>query len=82
MTILLTENDVENLLSIEAAMPVVEDVFRQSGEGRAENPPRFRMPFKKGFLQFGPAALHNEKVMGFKLWAKFGSPLRQVWNFL
>src|SRR5258708_26816583 len=56
--------------------------FGVEGEGLSENPPRFRMPIRKGFLQFGPAALHPEHVMGFKLWANFGSPLRQVWNFL
>jgi len=78
----LTESDIEGMLSIEAAIPIIEDCFRSSGEGNAENPARFRMPIRKGFLQFGPAALHDRDVMGFKLWANFGSPLRQVWDFL
>ncbi len=82
MTILITEQDVEKMLSIRAAIPVIEDVFRMAGEGTAENPPRYRMPLAKGFLQFGPAALHAKQVAGFKLWANFGSPLRQVWDFL
>lgn len=82
MTILITEQDVEQMLSIRAAIPVMEDVFRMAGEGTAENPPRYRMPMKKGFMQFGPAALHAKQVAGFKLWANFGSPLKQVWDFL
>lgn len=82
MTILITEQDVEQMLSIRAAIPVIEDVFRMAGEGTAENPPRYRMPFKKGFLQFGPAALHAKQVMGFKLWANSGSPLKNVHDFL
>lgn len=82
MTKLITEQDVEKMLSIRAAIPVMEDVFRMAGEGTAENPPRYRMPLKKGFLQFGPAALHAKQVAGFKLWANFGSPLRHVWDFL
>jgi alanine dehydrogenase len=82
MTLLITEQEVEKMLSIEAAIPLMEECFRMSGEGTAENPPRYRMPFKKGFLQFGAGALHESKVMGFKLWANFGSPLKQVWDFL
>lgn len=82
MPLLITEEDIEGIFSIEQALPVVEEVFRLSGEGSAENPPRFRMPIRKGFLQFGPAALHSKGVMGFKLWANFGSPLKGVWNFL
>ncbi len=82
MTLFITERDVEQMLSIRAAIPVMDEVFRMAGEGRAENPPRYRMPMKKGFMQFGPAALHAKQVAGFKLWANFGSPLRQVWDFL
>lgn len=74
MTLLITEEDVKKLpLSIEAAIPLIENTFRLSGEGTAENPPRFRMPFKKGFMQFGPAALHSQRKAGFKLWANFGA---------
>ena len=73
MTLLITEEDVKRLpLDIKAAIPLVENTFRQSGEGTAENPPRYRMPFKKGFMQFGPAALHKDRRAGFKLWANFG----------
>lgn len=73
MTLLITEEDVKQLpLSIKAAIPIIEDTFRQAGEGTAENPPRFRMPFRNGFLQFGPAALHAQGVAGFKLWANMG----------
>jgi ornithine cyclodeaminase/alanine dehydrogenase len=82
MPLLITEKDIEGLFSIEQAIPVVEEAFRMSGEGTAENPPRYRMPIRKGFLQFGPAVLHSKGVMGFKLWANFGTPLRGVWNFL
>ncbi|MBI3044914.1 MAG: ornithine cyclodeaminase family protein [Betaproteobacteria bacterium] len=82
MTLFITERDVEQMLSIRSAIPVMEEVFRMAGEGTAENPPRFRMPMKKGFMQFGPAALHARQVAGFKLWANFGSPLKQLWDFL
>jgi alanine dehydrogenase len=73
MTLLITEEDVKKLpLSPREAIPIIEDTFRQSGQGTAENPPRFRMPFRNGFIQFGPAALHAKGVAGFKLWANIG----------
>ena len=73
MTLLISEDDVKKLpLSATAAIPIIEETFRQSGLGTAENPPRYRMPFKNGFIQFGPAALHAQGVAGFKLWANIG----------
>ena len=73
MTLLITEDDVKQLpLSVEAAIPVMEETFRQAGLGTAENPPRVRMSLKRGFMQFGPVALHASQIAGFKLWANFG----------
>src|SRR4051794_13596223 len=73
MTLLITEDDVTKLqLSMPTAISVMEETFRMAGEGTAENPPRVRMGFKNGFMQFGPAALHPRRLAGFKLWANFG----------
>jgi alanine dehydrogenase len=86
MTLLLSEQDVDGLISVDAAIRIAEDAFRMAGERTAINPARTRMPFEKGFLQFGPAALLEKRVVGFKFWANFGYQLegaqRQVWNFL
>jgi ornithine cyclodeaminase/alanine dehydrogenase-like protein (mu-crystallin family) len=73
MTLLITEEDVKKLpLSAREAIPIIEETFRQAALGTTENPPRYRMPFKNGFIQFGPAALHAQGVAGFKLWANIG----------
>jgi alanine dehydrogenase len=82
MTLLITQDDVEQLLSPELALPIIEDAFRMAGEGSTENPARFRLPLNRGFLQFGPAALHEKQVVGFKLWANFGTGPARGWNFL
>ena len=82
MTLLITQEIVEQLFSIEKAIPVIEQTFRMAGEGSTVNPPRFVMPLEEGFMRFGAAALHDRKVMGFKLWANFGSGAAQSWNFL
>jgi hypothetical protein len=37
MTLLITKQDTEKLLSVKAAIPVIEEVFRMAGEGNAEN---------------------------------------------
>jgi len=73
MTLLITEDDVRKLpLSVEAAIPIMEETFRRLGDSSVENGPRLRMPFTNGFMQFAPGALHGKQVAGFKLWANFG----------
>lgn len=73
MALLITEEDVKRLpMSVAAAIPVMEDAFREAGLGASENPPRTRMGFRNGFMQFGPAAFHSRRIAGFKLWANFG----------
>ena len=72
MTLLISESEVKQVLSIEAAIPVIEDVFRMAGTRNVENPPRTRMVLPKGALHFGAAALHSRNLVGFKLVAHFG----------
>jgi ornithine cyclodeaminase/alanine dehydrogenase-like protein (mu-crystallin family) len=73
MTLLITEEDVKRLpLSLEAAIPIMEETYRGLSDTSAANGPRLRMPFKNGFMQFAPGALHGQRIAGFKLWANFG----------
>jgi len=73
VTLLVSEEDVKRLpLSIEAAIPIMEETYRRLSEMSAENGPRLRMPFSNGFMQFAPGALHGQEIAGFKLWANFG----------
>lgn len=83
MTLLVTGQDVLQLpMSIADTVPIMERVFRLAGEGKTNSPARYRLPLKEGFLQFGPAALPSEGIVGFKLWANFGSKRREGWNYL
>jgi len=73
LTLLITDKDIAALpLSIKAAIPVMEEAFLHLGQGSAENQPRRRTPFRNGFMQFSPGALHAKRYAGFKLWANFG----------
>jgi ornithine cyclodeaminase/alanine dehydrogenase-like protein (mu-crystallin family) len=73
MALLITEEDVKQLpLSVEAAIPIMEETYRGLSDTSAANGPRLRMPFRNGFMQFAPGALHGQRIAGFKLWANFG----------
>jgi len=50
MTLYLTEDDVARLLPMEACIEAVEAVFRQWGEGRADNRPRARAVVRGAML--------------------------------
>ena len=50
MTLYLTEDDVTRLLPMEACIEAVEAVFRQWGEGRADNRPRARAVVRGAML--------------------------------
>jgi len=69
MAVFLREADVEELLTMDEALRVVEEAFRAWGEGRAVNRPRGRVRVPKGFLHLMPAALLDEGVMGFKAYS-------------
>jgi len=69
VALFLTERDVDELLTMEAALRAVEDAFRAWGEGRAVNRPRLRIRVPKGFLHLMPAAALDERVMGFKAYS-------------
>jgi ornithine cyclodeaminase/alanine dehydrogenase-like protein (mu-crystallin family) len=66
MPIYLTEKDVESLLTMDGALDAVEDVFRERGEGRATNKPRYRVPFGNSSLQVMSAAAPGLGVVGVK----------------
>lgn len=66
MPIYLTEKDVESLLTMDVALDAVENVFREHGEGRATNKPRYRVPFGNGSLQVMSAAAPGLGVVGVK----------------
>ena len=82
MTLLITQDIIERLYSVEQAIPVIEKTFAMAGRGTTENPARFVLPLQDGFMRIGAAALHEKKVVGFKLWANFGSGPSQSWNYL
>lgn len=66
----ITDADVERLLSVEEAVPVVEAALRQQAMGTATNMPRGHTIAGPGvMLAHMTAALHEQGVFGFKVYS-------------
>ena len=66
----ITDGDVERLLSVEEAAPVVEAVLKQQATGDATNMPREHTIAGPGaMLAHMTAALHEQGVFGFKVYS-------------
>lgn len=66
----ITDADVERLLSVEEAVPVVEAALRQQAIGTAMNMPRGHTIAGPGvMLAHMTAALHEQGVFGFKVYS-------------
>lgn len=64
--LLLTEQDVERLLTMDDALREVEAALRDLGLGRAENRPRQRVRGAHGMLNLMPASWPGRGYYGFK----------------
>lgn len=71
MAWLLTETDVERVLTMELALEAVEEAFREQAEGRAINEPRRRLRVPRGTLHLMSAAVLTRGVLGFKAYTSF-----------
>ena len=73
MTLFLTEQDVGSLLTMDAAIEVLEEGFRHQAAGTASNSPRRRIRMGGGMLHFMAAADRSTGVTGMKWYGGFGS---------
>ncbi len=71
MPIFLSEQDVEQLLTMPDALRVVEDALRDFGRGDAQNRPRQRVRAPNGVLHVMPGGWLARGYMGFKAYAGF-----------
>ncbi len=66
MVLFLGEAEVEELLNMDDAVHIVEETFRQQGQGNVINHPRNRIKTPKSMLHYLPGALPQMNVMGYK----------------
>jgi ornithine cyclodeaminase/alanine dehydrogenase-like protein (mu-crystallin family) len=76
MTLLLTEEEVDGLLDMASTLPVVEDVFRAHGEGKATNHARRRVALPTGGLNVMFAGAPHIDAMGLKAYSVSSSGAR------
>jgi alanine dehydrogenase len=67
----LTEQNVEQLLTMPIAIEAVEEAFRQLGSGQAENLPRRRLHSAKGMMHLMAASLPSCGYFGYKTYTVF-----------
>ena len=72
MALFLTEDDVDSLLTMDAAIEALEDGFRHQAVGKASNSPRRRIRMGGGMLHFMAAADRSTGVTGMKWYGGFG----------
>ncbi len=73
MALFLTENDVDGLLTMDAAIEALEEAFRHQAAGTASNSPRRRIRMGGGMLHFMAAADRSTGVTGMKWYGGFGA---------
>lgn len=66
MVLFLGEAEVEELLNMDDAVGIVEETFRQQGNGNMINHPRNRIKTPKSMLHYLPGAVPHMNVMGYK----------------
>ena len=76
MPLLLPDNEVDRLMTMEECVGVMEDSFRQVDEGMTWNRPRSRLRMPRGFHHLMAASVLDSKVFGLKTYTSFRSGVR------
>jgi alanine dehydrogenase len=76
MALVLDEQQVTELLTMETAIAAVEDALKQQGLGTALNNPRTRVRLPTGQLHMMGAALPTRGVIGYKAYTAFKGKVR------
>ncbi len=71
MALFVGEREVEQILSMDNAVRVVEETFRQQGLGNAINHPRLRIRTEKSMLHYLAGAVPHMDVMGYKAYTSY-----------
>lgn len=71
MALVLREEEVKSLITMQDVLQWVEDTTRANGLGRARNVPRQRVKFPKGWLHVLPAGDMDLGVLGLKAYTSF-----------
>ncbi|HAL46907.1 MAG: ornithine cyclodeaminase family protein [SAR202 cluster bacterium] len=76
MPLLLTDGDIDKLMTMQDSIEVIEDSFRQVGEGDTWNRPRSRIRMPRGFHHLMAASVLGSEVFGLKTYTSFRAGTR------
>ena len=76
MPLLLTDEDVNRLLTLEDVFSAIEEMFRQMGRGNVSVFPRGKLHLGGGGLSILGGATHYQGMAGLKYYSKFGGVYR------
>ena len=82
MPLLLTEEDVKGLVTMDIALEAVEEGFRHLADGSATNSPRSRTRLPNGSLNIMSAAAPDLGVMGLKTYGVLNDNLVKFYVYL
>ena len=76
MVLLLTDNEVNQLMTMKECVAVMDDTFKQVGNGQTWNRPRSRIRMPRGFHHLMAAAVLDSNVFGLKTYTSFRAGTR------
>lgn len=76
MPLLLSDREVEQVMTMRECVQVMDDVFQQAGQGMTWNRPRSRIRMPRGFHHLMAAAVLGSKVFGLKTYTSFRAGTR------
>ena len=76
MPLLLGDHEVDQLMTMQECVQVMDDTFQQAGRGATWNRPRSRIRLPGGFHHLMAAAVLDSKVFGLKTYTSFRSGTR------
>lgn len=82
MALYLTESDVGGIVSMPDTIRIIEEAFRELGQGTAINRPRQRVRMPQGVLQVMPAGLAAKGYTGFKYYTSYRTSTRFWFHLL
>ena len=78
MPLLLGDQEVEQVMSMQECVQVMDELFRQAGRGLTWNRPRSRIRMPGGFHHLMAAAVLESKVFGLKTYTSFRAGTRYL----
>ena len=76
MTLLLGDGEVDQVMSMQECVQLMDDAFQQAGRGQTWNRPRSRIRLPRGFHHLMAAAVLDSNVFGLKTYTSFRAGTR------